>query len=1442
PASPVAVTFTVDIGGTMPYTVNWASNVNGYDNKADSMEYIGNHKWRITKLLQPDFIYEYKYVLNSSIDAVWEQNSKYTFIYNDSKAYKVQVAGEFNNWDTSVNAPLMKKINGTDSWITEVYGIEENKKYKFAIDGKFEEGGDRIAGFNSDNRKIFVTAECEILDDWCKLPDPPQNFSGTSLSETSVQLSWTQPEFSDMRDIISFKLYRCANTPDSGYELLTELLPDKTSYIDENLNINDTYYYRMTSVDTGSIVQEGFWSSIVSLKTQTPVPVIFNVKINGEKTDTVSWVSSANGYNPYQDIMLQSGNNEWTITKYLQPAVVYEYKYVINNNLYEEDAKYTFEYFDTSASAQKVQVAGGFNGWDKTNNAPLLRKISGTDTWITEMSGIQDNTEYKFVIDGNWESIAGNRKTGLSGSNRKVYISGNNNIFYDNWCNLSNPPENISAIPIDESSVKINFNASNAADIRKTGYYKLYRTISPDNILYQFIKAFAVSDTQYIDNNLINGATYYYRFTAVETGAEQTEGYFSDRIQATVSKPVNVLFRVDAGKTERIKSVRVAGDNPLPGWGGNGLILTDTDQNGIWTGILENVQVGTNLKYKYIKADFTDGDYENHSDRYINIDSSPSGIFEINDNWGNTPSAPCLSSDADSGKIILYWTLGDFDADTFYLYKKNNQTGDYVLVYTTTDTNYIDSNVNSTDTFYYKIKVQDGTGFKYESGFSDEFAARSGILTNVTFYLYSGITQGENNIYNFTIAGDFNNWNKTDQTLIPDSTADGRWSTVIPLILNKKYTYKYLYNKSVWEDNNREVIIKNINYDNWNDKPYKPELTILSDSGAIKLNININSARDIDIDYFEVYKNGNLVCTTVSIIYIDNNVVMDIPYNYQVKSVDFGGLSSDMSASNSGVAGKEIPVIFILDLRNSLISGLITEPQYGIGILGNVKPLTSNKLDNKMNKIKKGVYQFDAKFVTNNNLNYSFLLNPGTPIELKEESKTLLSYQSFAASKISVSGDFNGWNNSATPLTNTGSGNWQVELSLPDGTYNYKFVIDGEYEAGDNRTLIVSSERTISIYENNDSAGMIIVSEWSNKNPVPESPFTISAFAGSDEITLSWLESFEYGINKYGILRSDTFSGTFNNIGFAYSNKFTDNNVIPGKNYYYQIRPYDIENNAGVVSGVKSVKTNDTGAITKKLYYEDKLNFEVHNSDFANIGEFYIFNWNALNGIFKYDEEKYEHIINSIKSANNKIANLPGIKPLSNSDLNSPNADNNVYWVLFKDSNGLEIHDFNNYIKMSVKIPDTIAITSDTVLLKIFVLDETKNEWSILENSSVDTNGYLNIVRQNNSVYIILSVNPVPADLSEFAVYPNPFYKSKSLDGFIKFANIPADFESLQIYNINGELVVDFDKNQIIPSGNSVTLKWDVKNKYGREVASGIYIYILKTGSSKKIGKLGVVK
>lgn len=55
-----------------------------------------------------------------------------------------------------------------------------------------------------------------------------------------------------------------------------------------------------------------------------------------------------------------------------------------------------------------------------------------------------------------------------------------------------------------------------------------------------------------------------------------------------------------------------------------------------------------------------------------------------------------------------------------------------------------------------------------------------------------------------------------------------------------------------------------------------------------------------------------------------------------------------------------------------------------------------------------------------------------------------------AAKAVLLAGTFNGWDPAATPMRRRSDGKWLVELDLPLGRYEFKFIVDGRwcYEPG----------------------------------------------------------------------------------------------------------------------------------------------------------------------------------------------------------------------------------------------------------------------------------------------------------------------------------------------------------------------------------------------------------
>jgi 1,4-alpha-glucan branching enzyme len=50
------------------------------------------------------------------------------------------------------------------------------------------------------------------------------------------------------------------------------------------------------------------------------------------------------------------------------------------------------------------------------------------------------------------------------------------------------------------------------------------------------------------------------------------------------------------------------------------------------------------------------------------------------------------------------------------------------------------------------------------------------------------------------------------------------------------------------------------------------------------------------------------------------------------------------------------------------------------------------------------------------------------------------------AQRVSVAGDFNGWDTDSLPMKRDQGGTWRTKISLAPGRYEYRFFVDGTWQ------------------------------------------------------------------------------------------------------------------------------------------------------------------------------------------------------------------------------------------------------------------------------------------------------------------------------------------------------------------------------------------------------------
>ena len=99
----------------------------------------------------------------------------------------------------------------------------------------------------------------------------------------------------------------------------------------------------------------------------------------------------------------------------------------------------------------------------------------------------------------------------------------------------------------------------------------------------------------------------------------------------------------------------------------------------------------------------------------------------------------------------------------------------------------------------------------------------------------------------------------------------------------------------------------------------------------------------------------------------------------------------------------------------------------------------------------------------------------------------------------------------------------------------------------------------------------------------------------------------------------------------------------------------------------------------------------------------------------------------------------------------------------------------------------------------------------------------------------------IPAETELLRNYPNPF----NPETWIPYRLAEDADVSLTIYNVNGELVRSIDvghQTAAVYESRSKAIYWDGRNRFGEQIASGIYFYSLSTGDFSATRKMVILK
>ena len=345
-------------------------------------------------------------------------------------------------------------------------------------------------------------------------PAAPTGLSATPGNGT-VSLNWNDNGESDLA---GYNVYR-STTQGSGYSKLNGSLLSTSNYTDNSVANGTTYYYVVTAVDTGT--NESGYSSEVSA---TPSPTAGQTPYPGPNPHPIPGRIQAEDYDiggegvAYHDTTSGNSGNQYR-TENVDIETCGEGGYNVGWIASGEWLEYVVN----------VAYSGTYNV-----TVRVASQTAGGNLHI-ELGGVNVTGTMNFAATGGWQTwttVAKNNVV-LSAGQQIMRISMDSGDWNINWIEFTYTGDTPPAAPTGLSAtagfltVSLDWNDNSEGDLAG---YNVYRSTTQGSG-YGKLNGSLLTSSDYIDNTVTNGTTYYYVVTAADTNSlESTQ---STEVSAT---------------------------------------------------------------------------------------------------------------------------------------------------------------------------------------------------------------------------------------------------------------------------------------------------------------------------------------------------------------------------------------------------------------------------------------------------------------------------------------------------------------------------------------------------------------------------------------------------------------------------------------------------------------------------------------------------------------------------------------------------------------------------------------------------------------------------------------------------------------------------------------------------------------------------------------------
>ncbi|MBL3658195.1 fibronectin type III domain-containing protein [Fulvivirga sediminis] len=622
----------------------------------------------------------------NSIDITWEDNS------STESAFEIYRSLSSNGTYTVVYTAEANQTSWTDT------GLEGNTAYFY-----------KIKAINSNSSSEFAGPASATTDNYPAAPSAPENLAAVAVSNNRINLTWD----SNSTGETGFEVYRTTSTSGLNYTLIATTEANATSYSDNQLFGNNTYYYKIRAIGPGSSSNYSnqasattansapILSTILNRSVQYGTSIILNIEANDPDGDALTFTFT----NPLPSFASFDDNGygvgELTLAPQESDQGVYNLELTVSDGLNSDNQTFT------------ITV--------NNNNNPVITAIDNVtmdagyiQTVPVVATDVEDTAIELTLIDKpSWASIVSNGDgTGTITLSPSIMTSGSYILRVaasDTDGGITERDFNVTINPVNPYfSLNINFTASNEP-------IDSWNNVSFNNALEENLVTAAGTATDIdiayttqfpqgrdTDPNLTNGI---YENAVIQSFIQRKNGETFTMELRNLNPSLLYDFSFYSGASSSyIASSNVSDPNWAVRYSINGVNRTlsipdNTTQTANFTGIkptTDGVIVMTVTR--------TTGTWITMNAMVVNA--------YYND--GTPPTAPSdLSLTAlSSNSVKIDWIDQSTNETKFEILRASNESGPYSVIGTTSinSNTYTDSGLSGSSTYYYKVRAVNPSG------------------------------------------------------------------------------------------------------------------------------------------------------------------------------------------------------------------------------------------------------------------------------------------------------------------------------------------------------------------------------------------------------------------------------------------------------------------------------------------------------------------------------------------------------------------------------------------------------------------------------------------------------------------------------------------------------------------------------------------------------------